>query len=64
MNKTIDMNKIRLIIRLHGQGNGSRSISTKVTLSRNTVKKYLDIFRSLGMSYEVFFRLSGRRSIF
>ncbi|GHT75996.1 hypothetical protein AGMMS50262_13010 [Bacteroidia bacterium] len=59
-NKKIEMHKIKLIIRLHGQGNGSRSISGKVHLSRNTVKKYLDIFRSSGMSYELFFRLSDK----
>ncbi|MDR0865249.1 MAG: IS21 family transposase [Candidatus Symbiothrix sp.] len=52
------MNKIKLIIRLHGQGNGSRSISSKIGLVRNTVKKYLDIFRSSGMDYDTFFKLS------
>jgi transposase len=57
-NKKIEMYKIKLIIRLHGQGNGSRSISSKVSLSRNTVKKYLDIFRGSGMSYDSFFQLS------
>lgn len=54
------MNKIKLIIRLQGQGYGSRSISSKVSLSRNTVKKYLDIFRISGMSYEAFFKLSDQ----
>ncbi|GHU09057.1 hypothetical protein FACS189431_6440 [Alphaproteobacteria bacterium] len=57
-NIKITMNKIKLIIRLHGQGHSSRSISSKVYLARNTVKKYLDIFDSSGMDYDTFFKLS------
>jgi hypothetical protein len=52
------MNKIKLIIRLHFRRNGSRSISNKVGLSRNTVKKYPAIFHRSGRSYEAFFKKS------
>ena len=43
-NKTITMNKIRQIIRLHTQAKGSKWISKHTGVSRNTVKKYIYTF--------------------
>jgi transposase len=40
-NKTIDMFKIRQIVRLYADGYGSKFISKTTGIARNTVKKYL-----------------------
>src|SRR5690242_10819802 len=40
-NKTIDMFKIRQILRLYADGYGSKFISKTTGVARNTVKKYL-----------------------
>ena len=40
-NKTIDMFKIRQILRLYADGYGSKFISKTSGIARNTVKKYL-----------------------
>ena len=59
-NKPITMQKLRQIIRLYGQGKGSKSISSMPGISRTTIKKYLQIFHSSGMSYETFFSKSDQ----
>ena len=40
-NKTIDMYKIRQLLRLYASGRGSKFISSTTGIARNTVKKYL-----------------------
>lgn len=40
-NKTIDMFKIRQLLRLYAEGRGSKFISKTTGIARNTVKKYL-----------------------
>ena len=40
-NKTIDMFKIRQILRLYADGYGSKFISKTTGIARNTIKKYL-----------------------
>ncbi len=40
-NKTIDMFKIRQVLRLYSDGRGSKFISKTTGVARNTVKKYL-----------------------
>jgi DNA-binding NarL/FixJ family response regulator len=47
-NKPIDMYKIRQLIRLYADGRGSKFISSTTGIARNTVKKYLVQFVSLG----------------
>ena len=51
-NKTIDMFKIRQLLRLYADGRGSKFISKATGISRNTVKKYLIQFSSLQLSIE------------
>lgn len=51
-NKTIEMNKIRLLLRLHAQGHGKKSISARTGIARNTVKKYLLRFVSLRLTLD------------
>lgn len=53
-NKTISMLKLRQVIRLYNQGNGTKAIAGMLFVSRNTIKKYLHIFLSSGLSYESF----------
>lgn len=53
-NKPIKMNKLRQIIRLYSQGAGTKRIHAMVSTSRNTIKKYIRIWQSLGISYEDF----------
>jgi transposase len=54
-NKPISMQKLRQVIRLYGQGKGTKAINSMLGVSRNTIKKYLHIFHSSGMSYDSFF---------
>ena len=53
-NKPIIMTKLRTIIRLYEDGIGLKTISVMARTSRNTVKKYITQWRTLGMSYEQF----------
>lgn len=50
-NKTILMSRIRQLLRLYAQGRGKKPISTLTGLSRNTVKKYLQKFVALKLTY-------------
>jgi transposase len=52
------MQKLRQIIRLYGQGKGSKTIYSMLGVARNTIKKYLHIFHASGMSYEEFFSMN------
>jgi transposase len=51
-NKPITMNKIRQIIRLYTQCKGTKYISKHTGTSRNTVKKYIRIFKLLQTTWE------------
>lgn len=51
-NKTIDMFKIRQILRLYSEGRGSKFISKTTGTARNTVKKYLLQFVDLELTLE------------
>lgn len=52
MNHLIFMSKVRLILRMYTQGVSKSSISEKAGISRNTVKKYIRDFISLGVPIE------------
>lgn len=51
-NKTIDMFKIRQLLRLYADGKGSKFISRVTGISRNTVKKYLIQFAGLQLTID------------
>jgi len=51
-NKSISMNKIRQVLRCYASGSGTKSISSMLNMSRNTVKKYLHIYQKSGFSLE------------
>lgn len=51
-NKSISMNKIRQVLRCYASGSGTKSISSMLNMSRNTVKKYLHIYQKSGFSIE------------
>ena len=51
-NKKTDMNKIRKALKLHCNGKSKLFISDYLSLSRNTVKKYISLFEALEMSLE------------
>ena len=53
-NKSIQMNKLRTIIRLYEERMGVKTISVMSGVSRNTVKKYIYKWRDLQMSYQAF----------
>lgn len=57
-NKTIDMSKIRLLLRLHAQGYGKKTISAQTGIARNTVKKYLLRFVSLRLTFDYIDKLN------
>lgn len=57
-NTPITMSKLRTIIRLYEDRIGLKTISTMARRSRNTVKKYIGKWNTLGMSYEEFQRKS------
>jgi transposase len=51
-NKLTDMSKIRKAIKLHCSGKSKLFISQYLSLSRNTVKKYLSLFEVQGLTLE------------
>jgi transposase len=51
-NKIIDMRKVRKVITLHHQGKSKVFISKYLSLSRNTVKKYIALYQLLNLSIE------------
>ena len=53
-NTPIKMNKLRQIIRLYSQGTGTKRIHGMLGIARNTIKKYIRVWHSLGISYEDF----------
>ena len=50
-NKQLGMEKIRQVLRCYSQGHGTKSISSMLSVSRNTVKKYLQVFQRSGLDY-------------
>ena len=52
-NKTIDMFKIRQILRLYSEGRGSKFLGKTTGTARNTVKKYLLQFVDLQLTIEL-----------
>lgn len=51
-NKLTDMSKVRKVIQLHHQKKGKLFISKYLSLSRNTVKKYIALFQLLNLTIE------------
>jgi hypothetical protein len=51
-NKLIDMSKVRKVIQLHGQGKSKLFINKYLSLSRNTVKKYIALYQLLNFRGE------------
>ena len=51
-NKLIDMRKVRKVITLHHQGKSKVFISRYLSLSRNTIKKYIALYQLLNLSIE------------
>lgn len=45
------MQKLRQVLRFYSQGKDTKTISSIVGISRNTVKKYLQIFHTLNMEF-------------
>jgi transposase len=60
-NKPIEMYKIRQILRLYAGGKGSKFISETTGIARNTVKKYLIQFVSLGLTHEDIEKMSDSK---
>ncbi|WKL43875.1 hypothetical protein [Flavobacterium sp. ZE23DGlu08] len=52
-NKITDMSKIRKVIKFYFDGKSKLLISSYLSLSRNTVKKYISLFEVLGLSFEL-----------
>jgi len=61
-NNLKSMTKIRQILRSYAQGKGTKSISSRLGVARNTVKKYLRDFHHLSISYKD--ALSLQRAVF
>lgn len=57
-NKTISMSKIRQIIKLYSQQMGKKKIGNRLGMSKNTVKLYIEQFRSLKTNKEEVFKLT------
>lgn len=57
-NHLISMQKIRQVLRFYAQGKGTKSIGSLLSMSRNTVKKYLQLVQKLDQSYDELLSLS------
>lgn len=51
-NKLTDMSKVRKVLQLHNQGRSKLFISKYLSLSRNTVKKYIALYQLLNLGKE------------
>lgn len=51
-NHSLSMSKIRQVLRCYASGSGTKSISHMLGMSRNIVKKYLQIYQKSGLSME------------
>ena len=51
-NKNITMSKIRQILKMYSYHTGTRKISERTGLSRTTVIKYLERYRSMKITWE------------
>ena len=51
-NKLTDMSKVRKVIQLHHQKKGKLFISKYLSISRNTVKKYIALYQLLNLTIE------------
>jgi len=51
-NKLTDMSKVRKVIQLHHQKRGKLFISKYLSISRNTVKKYIALYQLLNLSLD------------
>ena len=51
-NHKIDMLQIKQLLRLYSNGESKLSISTRLGLSRNTVRKYIGLFHSYQLTFE------------
>ena len=51
-NKITDMSKIRKVIKFYSNGKSKLFISSYLSLSRNTVKKYISLYEILGLSLD------------
>ena len=54
------MSKLRQLLRLHSQGCSKLQIAAQTGVARNTLKKYLTSFRTLGLSYDEINKLSDK----
>ena len=57
-NNPITMSKIRHVLRLYFQKKGKKAISEQTGVARNTIRKYLLIFRSLNIPWDELNKLS------
>jgi hypothetical protein len=51
-NKITDMSKIRKVIKFYSNGKSKLFISSYLSLSRNTVKKYISLYEILGLNLD------------
>ena len=51
-NKNLSMNKICQVLRCYASGKGTKSISNYLSVSRNTIKKYLQIYHKSELSID------------
>ena len=57
-NKAIIMSKVRQIIKLHSQGIGKRKIGLRLSMSKNTVKLYVEQYLALRRPFEELIKLT------
>ena len=51
-NHKIDMLQIKQLLRLHSNGESKLSISNRLGLSRNTVRKYIGLFHAYQLTFD------------
>lgn len=56
-NKTIEMSKIRQVLRCYASGYGTKSLSDMLGLYRNTIKMYLHLYQKSGLNMEEILRM-------
>jgi transposase len=59
-NKPIEMKKLKAALRLHFKDRGKRAIAQACGISKNTVKKYIQVYYRLGVSWEELEKLNDK----
>ena len=61
--KPKEMSQVKQILQMHKQGHGNKPIARYLGISKNTVKGYLEKYKSSKLSLETLLKMEGSESL-